>query len=174
MQLNQGKVFREFILERVRQARQEILIRAYRLEFDAFGQALIAELEYACQRGLQVRCLLDGYGSRAFIREHPSLIRNLEMEFHVYRPLTWPLICFETRHLAPMRRLDKLLPRLQKRDTTNSLVFDRLIAVSGDCDLIWESTDKTVVSKVMEGMGARKQAEKIDDIWNNNSTSTLG
>lgn len=91
---------------RVRQAGGEILLAPGRLEFDAVGQALLSELEYACVRGVTVRCLLDPWGARSFIDAHPALLSRLETTFRVRR---------ETAG-----------------DRSSVIIFDRALAVAGD------------------------------------------
>ena len=79
-----SKAFAVFVMTQVRQALAEILIDTYRLEFDAFGQPLLSELEYACQRGLRVCCLIDARGSRNFIHDHPALFTKLETKIRIH------------------------------------------------------------------------------------------
>lgn len=76
------------LLMRTRQAGREILLAPGRLDFDAVGQALLSELEYACVRGVRVCCLLDPAGARSFIDDHPALLSQLETPFRIRRETT--------------------------------------------------------------------------------------
>lgn len=81
-----GPDFAEWLLASVRQASDEILLDARALSFDAFGQLLLSEMEYACRRGLRVHCLLDAEGCREFIEEHPALLTQIDTAFRLRKP----------------------------------------------------------------------------------------
>lgn len=95
-----------WLLGRIRQAGQEILLAPGHFAFDAVGQMLLSELEYACVRTVQVRCLLDPVAASSFIHEHPALLTQLETPFRIRQP-----------------RVDS---------TASVIIFDRKLALVGD------------------------------------------
>lgn len=137
-----NEAYAEFVMTRVRQAMHEILIDTYTLEFDGFGQPLLSELEYACQRGLRVRCLIDASGSKKFIHDHPELFKKLETEIRI---------------------------RDFRNIPANFLVFDRKLAVTGSHALCEASTDShaanTSTSRVITGAGVADIAARIETDW---------
>jgi phosphatidylserine/phosphatidylglycerophosphate/cardiolipin synthase-like enzyme len=140
--ITSNKAYAEFVMAKVRQALSEILIDTYALEFDGFGQPLLSELEYACQRGLQVRCLIDASGSQNFIQDHPELLRKLETEIRI---------------------------RDFRNIPGNFIVFDRKLAVVGSHGLcesnIKEQSEVMSISKTIVGEGAAEIADRINADW---------
>ncbi len=140
--ITSNKEYSEFVMASVRQALNEILIDTYTLEFDGFGQPLLSELEYACQRGLQVRCLIDPSGSQNFIHDHPELLTKLETEIRI-------------RHFRNI--------------PGNFLVFDRQLAVIGSHSLSEFSVENlsgdALLSRVITGERAAEIATRINDDW---------
>jgi phosphatidylserine/phosphatidylglycerophosphate/cardiolipin synthase-like enzyme len=140
--ITSGKAFTEFVMTRVRQSLTEILINTYTLEFDAVGQALLSELEYACQRGLRVHCLIDARGSQNFIRDHPALFSKLETQIRI-------------KH-----------SRLAE---DNCVVFDRQLAVIGThtlCEPNMEHVvDGELVSRIVSGVAVTEIASTFDKEW---------
>src|SRR5690606_35239189 len=135
MLIEYGDAFCKLMLSRVRQASSDISLCTKTLEFDAFGQALLSELEYACQRGLQVRCLIDSRASARFIHRHPVLLTKLETQFRIGS-----------------------LPA----DAANISIFDRRFALSGAHDLCQPTNDTDRVSRTVEGTMALALAEAFE------------
>lgn len=136
--LTRGRAFQELLLARVRQASREIFICTTTLEFDAFGQALLSELEYACQRGVQVRCLIDARGSRKFIRNHPVLLTRLESQIRIAsQPMAAP----------------------------NLIIFDRAFAVTGDHVLHETEMDNDAVSHIIAGDSVKEMTDEFESAW---------
>lgn len=140
--ITSSKEYSEFVMAKVRQSLSEILIDTYTLEFDGFGQPLLSELEYACQRGLQVRCLIDPSGSQNFIHDHPELLIKLETEIRI-------------RHFRNI--------------PGNFLVFDRQQAVIGSHSLsefsIENPSEDALLSRIITGKQAVEIATRIDADW---------
>jgi phosphatidylserine/phosphatidylglycerophosphate/cardiolipin synthase-like enzyme len=134
------KAFAAFVMTSIRQALSEILIATYRLEFDAFGQPLLSELEYACQRGLHVRCLINSSGSKTFIHDHPTLLTSLQTQIRIAN--------------SPHR-------------SGNCIVFDRQLAVVGHHDLYEpDPADQSEYSsRIITGTTAAEFAIRLNAEW---------
>ncbi|MES2626528.1 MAG: hypothetical protein V4628_14685 [Pseudomonadota bacterium] len=129
-------------MTKVRQARTEIFIDTFTLEFDSFGQVLLSELEYSCQRGIRVCCLIDASGSRNFINDHPALFTKLETAIRV-------------RNFRPPQE--------------NYIVFDRQLAIVGSHNLCEQHDHSgslgTSVSRIVIGTAAAELAEDFELTW---------
>ncbi len=66
-------------------ARDEIFLETYILKYDIVGRRMLAALRRAAGRGVAVRMLVDGFGSRAFIAEHGKAVRETGVQLLVYR-----------------------------------------------------------------------------------------
>lgn len=142
MPAGDGKAFRDLLLRHIRQAGREILIDASCLEFDAVGQALLSELEYACQRGLRVCCLLESQSSGQFIEDHPALLTRLETQFRI--------------HSGDGR---------DKHSEPTCVIFDRELAVAGSFPLSESCLQHEKESQVISGEAAEVLAERFGSDW---------
>lgn len=136
--LLRGRDCRAFLLAAIRQANTEILLATHTLEFDAFGQAVLAELEYACVRGVVVRWLIDPQGSRAFIADHPALLTSLETAFRLQQNPQAPGMC---------------------------IVFDRQLAVTGSHAISEAGMGHRALSRIITGAAAEGLAGGIQAAW---------
>jgi phosphatidylserine/phosphatidylglycerophosphate/cardiolipin synthase-like enzyme len=146
-QITSSREFAALVMTQVRQALDEILIATYTLEFDGFGQPLLSELEYCCQRGLRVRCLLDAQGSQHFIRDHPELFTKLETEIRIQHG--------------------------QDRQN-NRIVFDRKLALAGSHLLCETSQETKESSELISGASAAAIADSLDLAWKQSSSYANG
>ena len=148
MSAGNGKAFRDLLLRHIRQAGREILIDIQCLEFDAVGQTLLSELEYACQRGLRVCCLMDSNGSQQFIEDHPALFSHLETQFRLH-------------------------PHYDKGSKAHltCVVFDRTLAVTGYFPLSEDCLQQQGPSSIADGQTAQDLARQFDSAW---ETATPG
>ena len=71
-------------------ARWEIHLETYIFEADTTGRAVAAALKRAARRGVVVRLLLDGFGSRALPGGFLSDLRDSGVEAQVFRPEVGP------------------------------------------------------------------------------------
>ena len=127
-----------WLLGRIRQAGQEIMLAPGRFAFDAVGQMLLSELEYACVRTVQVRCLLDPVAASAFIHEHPALLTQLETPFRIRQPRvdsTASVIIFD-RKLALVGDY-----ALTERDNAQTASDNRIVTLADELDPLAASFD---------------------------------
>jgi len=92
-------------------ARAEIYLETYIFKHDAIGRALVAALRRATARGVTVRLLVDGFGSRSFVAEERKTLLDAGIQMLVYRQelSTWSL----RRHR--LRRLHRKLAVIDAR-----------------------------------------------------------
>lgn len=134
------RTLQQVLQARIRQAGREIRLAPGRLAFDAVGQALLSELEYACVRGVAVSCLLDPEGARSFIDDHPALLSRLETTFRI--------------------RCETV------GDASSVIIFDHSLAVVGNYALAEAEAGQKQQSRLVttdHEVGAL--AEKFDRAW---------
>lgn len=130
-----------WLLGRIRQAGQEIMLAPGHFAFDAVGQLLLSELEYACVRTVQVRCLLDPVAASAFIHEHPALLTELETPFRIRQA-----------------RVDSV---------ASVIIFDRKLALVGDYALTETGNAQTASHNriVTQADELGSLADRFDALW---------
>jgi len=105
-------------------ARQEVLLELYLLEEGECTKALVGALAKAASRGIKVRCLFDGFGSRGLSKASWQRLSSAGCELRLYNPLSW------RKGLANLRR-----------DHRKLLLVDRRIAFiggTGATDNFWQ------------------------------------
>lgn len=83
--LETGAEFFPALEAAIEHARTDIFIETYILKYDIVGRCLIAAMRRAAARGVTVRLLVDGFGSRRFIDEHHQMMLDSGIHMLVYR-----------------------------------------------------------------------------------------
>ena len=71
-------------------AKQEIHVECYIFEDDATGRRIAQALARACARGVAVRVIIDGFGSKDLPAEFVKRLRDAGIQLLVYRPKISP------------------------------------------------------------------------------------
>jgi cardiolipin synthase len=82
-------------------AATEIYLETYIFTFDTVGRSVVAALRRASARGVAVRLLVDGFGSRSFVDEQREALQQDGIQLLVYRQelSTWSLRRHRLRRL---------------------------------------------------------------------------
>ena len=84
-----GTAFFEDWLAHVASAQSQIDVELYLVSSGNSADRVEQALTAAAQRGVQVRCLFDGFGSRRFLKEQRSRLLAAGIELRFYNPLHW-------------------------------------------------------------------------------------
>jgi len=85
--LENGAQFFPALIAAIDGAQREFWLETYIFETDEVGQAVMAALIRAAQRGVTVRLLVDGFGSLAFMRDQVERLQAGGVQVLVYRPI---------------------------------------------------------------------------------------
>ncbi|MDB5815661.1 MAG: phosphatidylserine/phosphatidylglycerophosphate/cardiolipin synthase [Rhodocyclales bacterium] len=101
--LQNGTEFFPALLEAIAEAQHDIQLETYIFEPDATGRRVSAALCEAARRGVHVRVVADGFGSRAFIAQLQPALTNAGAEVLVFRK-DLGLFALQRRRLRRMHR----------------------------------------------------------------------
>lgn len=87
-----GEEYFSALLFEISLARKRVYIETYIFEFEQLGKKLLAALNNAAARGVDVRLLVDGVGSSEWISQRFSFEQELRFELKVYHPLPWQIL----------------------------------------------------------------------------------
>lgn len=73
----------------IEQALERIDFELYLLEAGGCAEQLVGALEAAVARGVRVRCLFDGFGSRGLGAVRLQGLRDAGIELRLYNPMSW-------------------------------------------------------------------------------------
>jgi cardiolipin synthase A/B len=83
-----GPAFFPRMIERINQARHSIDLEIYLFEPGANARYFLAALERAVDRGVAVRLMVDGLGSKAFLKQNRVALRDSAIRLKVFNPLS--------------------------------------------------------------------------------------
>ncbi len=109
--LNSGAEYFPALLAGIEAARHEVHLESYIFENDATGRAVATALQHAAKRGLTVRVLVDGFGSRDFSETLMPGLLAAGVQAMVYRP---DIARFQLRRHR-LRRLHRKLVMIDER-----------------------------------------------------------
>ena len=87
--LPEGARFLPSMLEAVEGARHSILLELYLAESGHLSRVLIEALSAACQRGVNVLVLLDGFGSLGLEEADRQRMTEAGIALRFYNPIRW-------------------------------------------------------------------------------------
>lgn len=105
-----GAAFFRELRAAIADAQHEVHLETYIYADDETGQAVTAELVAAAARGVLVRLLVDGFGSKPFAQAHMARLRDAGVQMMVYRPDISPYALRRRR----LRRLHRKLAMIDR------------------------------------------------------------
>jgi len=84
--LHNGVQYFPALLDAIAAARRSVHLETYIFNLDRTGRALLAQLTQARARGVRVRLVIDGFGSRVHARDIERRCRAAGVQCRVYRP----------------------------------------------------------------------------------------
>ncbi len=126
--LQNGCRFYPALLAAIRRARETVNFQVYIFESDRVGEQFVAALEERAQAGVEVRLLLDGFGSLKLKKADRERLRGAGVKLQFFRPL----------------RLLTLI-RAFKRDHRRAIVIDGTTAFTGGAAIAekWDGDART-------------------------------
>ena len=84
-----GPNFFPQMLVAIARAEHQVELELYLVEAGACAEAMVQALVQAAERGVQVRCLFDDYGSLAFTLSLRRRLIEAGVQLRFYNPLRW-------------------------------------------------------------------------------------
>ncbi|WP_397474510.1 cardiolipin synthase ClsB [Pusillimonas sp.] len=127
--LENGGEFFPALCRDIDEAQASVHLETYIFTLDDTGQRVLKHLRAACERGVKVRVVIDGFGSYENAVEISRLLEEMGAQVRVYRP--------EPAGLDRFRFRRKRLRRLHRKVT----VIDRRIGFVGGINIIDDLED---------------------------------
>ncbi|QEY59002.1 phosphatidylserine/phosphatidylglycerophosphate/cardiolipin synthase family protein [Pseudomonas sp. C27(2019)] len=144
-----GPAFFEDWLARIAAAERQIDIELYLVHSGNSADRVEVALMAAVQRGVRVRCLFDGFGSRGFRHEQRRRWMAAGIELRIYNPLRW------TRGLQNFYR-----------DHRKLLIIDQQVAYVGGAGLTDQFWQPDAPTSLWHEVMVRVQGPVVGD-WQN-------
>ena len=78
------------IFKAIKDAKKSVYLESYIFEYFSSTQTLIELLSQAQLRGIEVKVILDGFGSFHFLKKHLTNFESHNIDFRVFNPLPYP------------------------------------------------------------------------------------
>lgn len=84
--LQNGQEFFPAICEAIDQAKKRLHLETYIFNLDDSGHSVLDALRRACERGVRVRVVIDGFGSDVHALQIAEQLKAMRARYRIYRP----------------------------------------------------------------------------------------
>lgn len=127
--LHNGAEFFPALCRAIDAARVQVHLETYIFSLDDTAQRILEHLARACQRGVKVRVVIDGFGSNIHVQDVCRQLAAMGARYRIYRP--------EPRGVSSMRFNLRRLRRLHRK----TAVVDDAVAFVGGINILDDYVD---------------------------------
>ena len=127
--------FYDAVLEDVARAQTRVDLEVYIFDDDTLGRRVQDALEAAARRGVAVRVLADGFGSRRWGRRFVPGLLAAGVDARVYKPMPWLFLQMGAFRIPSMARVLGLFGSLSRRNHRKVWLIDGRIAYVGSINV---------------------------------------
>lgn len=131
-----GDVWFTDLVAAIDHARRSVTLEIYILENDGTGQAVVAALQRAGERGVDVRLVVDGSGSAGFIWNVAPELYQSRVTVRVFHPMPTQVLSPAFRDGSRVGNLLRLIPHINRRDHCKVCIIDEHMAFVGSFNLL--------------------------------------
>lgn len=160
--------YRECLFSLLQSAREEILLEFYIFEEDEFGEQFLHALESAATRGVKVRMLVDGFGSKLWLQQRADTLKNMPLEIRIYHPVPWSMRGLR-QALRSSRDFLTHIGSFNRRDHRKLVLVDRRLGIIGSHNLWKASLLWHEASLLLDEKCATAIWKSFERVWNRSS-----
>lgn len=138
---SQSNFFFRDLLESMDCAQRSIDVEVYILQDDKIGNALMEALKRASERGVRVRLIVDGVGSRDWAFKKAHLPYPFGMKVCVFRSLPWPFSRFKLSALFDFVSTLQLIWYVNRRTHKKLSIIDGKTVFLGSLNFFEEALE---------------------------------
>jgi len=170
------------LIHSINNAIRSIEIECYIFYQDNIGKKIITALIDAAKKGVNVRLIIDGYGSMAWNTQQLAKLTDAGIEVKIFHPLPWRLSLYK-RVMITRGYINKFLylsSRINKRDHRKLYIVDKNTAWSGSMNISDSHLKQNTEEGIWLDCGVKITGESIleltdnfDEIWKRNIPYTI-
>src|SRR3546814_2030187 len=117
--LRNGEAFFPALCDAIDAAKFAVHLETYIFNLDRTGELVLDHLRLACERGVKVRVVIDGFGSQDNVQEITQLLADMGAQYRVYRPEPSGLraVLFNLRRLRRLHRKVTTVDNADRKST---------------------------------------------------------
>lgn len=126
------------LIDDINAAKQTILLEAYIFSGDMIGHEIASALCNAAKRGVNVRVLIDGFGSMGWGGAIADAFQQAGVDIRIYHPLPWYLSHWKYAPYLPNRFTSKLfylITHINARNHRKVSIIDNKIVYVGSANI---------------------------------------
>lgn len=136
---SEGRQYFDDLIEAIERATTSIDLEIYIFGDDELGSEVLQALRRAGQRGVRVRLIVDGVGSRDWVFKHYRDKSYPGIELRVFRPLPWPFSKFYLPMVFDILSTIQLLWYVNRRTHKKLILIDDRIIFLGSFNIFNEA-----------------------------------
>lgn len=162
---HRGDHFYDDLIQKIEQAKNEVLIEAYIFEMDKLGAKLISLLKKKATEGIKVYILLDGIGSFSFCPQQLKLLNHQNFHIKFYNPLPLKFSSHKSYSLGELiSRQFHGLYWINKRNHKKVYLIDKKIAYIGSLNITRHHSYRLMRGRSWRDTGARINDNRVNHL----------
>jgi len=142
-------------------ARKWITIEMYIFADDEVGRRITEALTEAAGRGVEVRLMVDGVGSAAWVRSAARRLLAAGIRVRVYHPTPWSMMPYRWGPGWALPRMSRVFRWINRRNHRKVLVVDRRVAMVGSFNVDRCHARSAVGDAAWRDSGARVEGDGV-------------
>ena len=157
------------IINELNNAKNSIIIECYIFYQDSLGRRIIEALLEAASRGVEIKIIIDGYGSLNWNTQQVSELTEKGIKIKIYHPLPWRLSLYKTsiKQKSFINKFLYLFSRINKRNHRKLYIIDKTIAWSGSMNIAASHLKLSKNENTWFDCGARITGESVLELADN-------
>lgn len=152
--------FYDHLVTEIRHARKSIDLETFTFLPDDLGEKILSKLIFACNRGVRVRLLLDGWGSSEFTEKMIERLEHAGATIRFFNPLPWKKRTFGKLNPLTALRL------INNRNHRKTCIIDDEIAYIGSINIEASHSRQFGGEDAWKDCGLRVEGDQINHIKN--------
>jgi cardiolipin synthase len=159
-----GDHFFSRLIEDISKAKKSIFIESYIFCEDELGRLVVEALNEACQRGVDVKFMVDGVGSSLSAQEFLQSTLSEKIKFKIYHPVPWSLSLDSLQNTTGVRAFLRLFLSLNRRNHRKICSVDNHIAYVGSMNLCAAHVATYSRQKAWRDTGVRVEGPAVKEL----------
>lgn len=159
-----GDEYFQSIQKAILEAQKSIFIESYIFSVDPLTRPILDALKTAKQKGLDVRLLVDGFGSYYWIEALQKICQESEIPFKVYHPLPRQNRLFRYLSIVFTFRFSRLLRRLNRRNHRKIVLIDEERLWLGSLNMTQEHSETIMGTQAWRDSAVQLEGPEVAHI----------
>lgn len=161
-----GNEYFNDLINGLNNATDSINIECYIFNHDSLGAKIISALIDASKRGVEIKLIIDGYGSLSWNTQQISELIENGIKIKIFHPLPWRLSLYNTsiKQKSFINKFLYLSSRINKRDHRKLTIIDNTTAWSGSMNIADSHLKQLTQNNPWFDCGAKVTGNSVSDL----------